>query len=84
MQELGNGLRDPKETEMPLEAKSQLTCDSWEFPETEPPKQKKGRAEPKPPHICSRYAGCSHVVPQQMEQGLSLNLMPVCGFCCPN
>lgn len=66
---------------MPLEEyyQSQVTWDSWESPETEPPKQKKGWAESKLLHICSRCAGWSSCSFPKIGAVVVLNLLSACG-----
>ena len=76
MEESGEGLRDPKEKETPQEdQQSQLT---WTLGGSQRLNHQPGTYMGSL-NICSRCVVFMWV-PQQLEQGLSLDLLPVCRF----
>ena len=59
--------------------------DPWGFSKTEQPtKDHTEQVLGHPTHICNKYAARSSCVPQQLELGLSLKLLPVWGIPPPN
>ena len=72
----GGRIEAHKVDRIPLQS---TNLDPW-LSETEPPAKESTRAElnrPHNPHICSKV---SMWIPQQLEWGLSLNLLSVCGM----
>ena len=85
-EELGEGLWAPKGRGTPQkEQQSQLTWTLGALRESEPPTKEHTQAEPRPPntYVADMQLGL-HVDLEQMEWGLSLKLLPVCGIHSPN
>ena len=81
-EKLREGLRDPKNTGTPQEdQQSQLTF-TLGISASEPPTKEHTQAGPRSPctYVTDVQLGL-HVVPEQLEQGLSQKLLPVCEIC---
>ena len=76
VEEVGEGLRDPKRTRTPQEDQQPSSLDPWGLPETESPVKEQALAVPRP--LAQMNSLVFMQVPQQLEQGLSLNQLPAC------